>query len=256
MEQNQTSEAGAKATAKKQKLTPVLTNLESAIKIWWKNLAKFIGVYLWGLLYALIPLAIAALLFGLELWQGDKLNLASRIAINVLIVLGALAALYFSIRAYAGIFLLVKKNYEGKEKDIFKETKNYFWPYLGLSLLTAVFVLLWTLLLIIPGIIYSILYSFAVYAFFFEDKKGLAAIKRSVQLAKGYWWAIFGRFLVLGVLLWLFMVIISLPLSASSEGNAFYIIWNAFIQVISFIIGPISLLFSYHIYQDLVKIKK
>ena len=256
MEQTQNSTVAPQASAPKIKLTPVLTLLESAISVWWKNLAKFVGIYLWGLLYALIPLAIAGLLFGLESWLDNRLNLASSIAINTIIFLAVLLAAYFSIRAYAGIFLLVKKNYEGNEHDIFKEAKDYFWPYLGLAFLTAVFILLWTLLLIIPGIIYSIFYSFAVYAFFFEGKRGMAAIKRSVQLVKGYWWAIFGRFLLLGIVLWIFLMIISLPLAATTPGTPFYTIWNALVQVISFIIGPISLLFYYQIYQDLVKIKK
>jgi hypothetical protein len=116
--------------------------------------------------------------------------------------------------------------------------------------------LLWTLLLIIPGIIYSIFYSFAVYAFFFEDKRGMTAVRRSLNLVKDYWWPVFGRFLVLGIIFWIFMVLISVPLGLSNDKSVFYQIWNIFIQVVNFLVGPIALLFSYQIYQDLVKLKK
>lgn len=255
MDQNQ-NQATAPAAAAKPKLTPVMTLLEEAIKTWWKNLAKFIGVYLWGLLYAIIPLVLAALLFGLQVWQAGNLNGAARISLTVIASLALVMAIYYAIRAYIGSFLLVKKGYEGREKDVFKETKNYFWPYLWLTILTTVFILLWSLLLIIPGIIASIFYSFAIYALFFDDKRGMKAIKRSVQLVKGYWWAIFGRLLVLGILVWIFSVIISLPVYFSQPDSWFYTVWNAIVQVISIIIGPISLLFCYRIYQDLVKIKK
>ncbi len=252
MDQNQTSAT----SSAKPKLTPTFTILEKAIKEWWKNLAKFIGVYLWGLLYALIPLAIIAIIAGLEAWKGDELNMAAQIALVTLMVLAFLVVIYYAVRAYAGSFLLIKKNYEGREKDIFKETKDYFWPYIGLAILTTIFILLWSLLLIIPGIIASIFYSFAVYALFFEGQKGMSAIKRSVRLVKGYWWAIFGRVLLLGVLIWIFSMIISLPMVFSQPGELLYSIWNGVVQVISIIIGPISLLFCYRIYQDLVKIKK
>ena len=158
--------------------------------------------------------------------------------------------------SYIAMFLLVKNNYVGSEKEIYQSSKKLFWPYIGLTLLTTLFILLWTCLLIIPGIIFSILYSFAVYVLFFEDKKGMAAIKRSVQLVKHYWWAVFGRFCLFGLVIWLFMLIISIPVGLTPENTLMFSIWNAIVQVINMLIGPIALLFSYRIYQDLVKIKK
>jgi len=239
----------------KPKLTPVLTILEQAVKIWWKNLKKFILVYLWGLLFTLIPIAVIFLFFGLDKWFGPVNSISFQILGLLILTLGILLALYFSIRTYIAIFLLVKKGYHGQELDIFKESSKYFWPYLGLVVLSTIFILLWTLLLIIPGIIYSVFYCLAIYVFFFEGKTGLAAIKRSIKLISNYWWPVFGRLVVLGIAMWLFMMIISLPISFTVEGGTFFHIWNTVIQIISFLIGPIALLFTYHIYQDLVKIK-
>ncbi len=241
---------------KKPELTPVFVNLESALKLWWKNLKKFIFVYLWGLFFALISLAIVAVFVGLDYWLGRGNNTPLHILTIAVAIVGFLFALYFSIRSYMGMFLLVKKNYEGEEFAIFQETGQYFWPYLGLALLTAIFVLLWCLLLIIPGIIYGVFYSLAVYVFFFEDKRGLAAIRRSVRLIEGYWWPMFGRYVVIGLLSWLVMIVVSAPLAGSDIHSAFYQIWNMVVQIVSFLIGPIVLIYTYNIYQDLVKIKK
>ncbi|MFA6194432.1 MAG: hypothetical protein WC719_01630 [Patescibacteria group bacterium] len=241
---------------KKIKLVPVFDTFEIALKTWWKNLKKIVLIYLWGLLYALIPMAVIAILLGVNYWLGDSVGLGFRIATVIISVLGFFTALYFFIRSYIGIFLLVKNDYAGHEKKLFKETRQYFWPYVSLVILTCVFVLLWTLLLIIPGIIYSVLYSFACYALFFEDKRGLAAIRRSVQLVSGYFWPVFGRFIFVGVIVWVFSLLISLPLSFAEKGSLFNSIWGAIVQVASLLIGPIVLVYTYSIYKELVKIKK
>lgn len=245
-----------KAKISRPKLTPVYELLEGAIKVWWKNLMKFIKVYLWGVLFTLIPLVIGGLLGYLFAKTYLLNNLLISVPLGLLIFACFVLALYFITRSYIGVFLVVKKNYEGDELKIFKETKKYFWSYLWLSILTTVFILLWTLLLIIPGLIFSIFYSLAVYAFFFEGLTGLAAIKRSLSLVKNYWWAVFGRFIVIGIVLFIFTKIISLPLYSVSEDSVFFYFWTSVIKIISFLIGPISLLYFYQIYKDLVKIKK
>jgi len=239
----------------KPKLTPVYDLLESAIKTWWKNLTKFIKIYLWGALFALIP---GAIMVVLVLLAKSSFGASPFVLIPLVLLSGVcfLAALYLIIRAYIGIFLLVKNDYQGNELEIFKGTKKYFWSYLWLSILTTIFVLLWTCLLIVPGIIYSVFYSFAVYAFFFEDLKGMQAIKRSISLVKNYWWPVFGRFIVIGALLWALMMILSIPVYFIDQNSIFASFWGAVIQIVSFLIGPISLLYFYQIYKDLVAIKK
>ena len=238
------------------KLTPVYDLFESSIKIWWENLGKFIKVYLWGILFALIPLVIGGALGYLMIKVSWFNNSLAVIPLALLIFCCFVLALYFIIRAYIGVFLLVKKDYVGNELEIFKETKKYFWSYIWLGVLTTIFVLLWTLLLIIPGIIFSVFYSFAVYAFFFEGLKGMAAIRRSVSLVKNYWWAVFGRFIVIAIALWIFTIIISIPVYFTDNKSIFFSFWNSIIQIINFLIGPISLIYFYQIYKDLVIIKK
>jgi hypothetical protein len=245
-----------KIKEKKEKLTPTLTLFESSVSLWWKNLIKFILVGIWGFVYALIPLAIISLFVIIVAWQGDNASLPLEIVSLVVFLVGFLAIIYFMIRGYIGLFLLVKKNYEGKPLEIFKETGDSIVPYIGLTVLTSVFILLWALLLIIPGIIYSIFYSLAVYVFFFEDKRGMAAIRRSIELVKGYWWPVFGRYCFLMLVMWVFGLTISIPLSMFSEQGIYWHLWNGIIQLFNFLIGPIALLYSYQIYKDLVKIKK
>ena len=165
-------------------------------------------------------------------------------------------AIYFWTRAYIGIFLLVKKNYQGEAVETYEETKKLFWPYIGLSLLTGLLVLLWSLLLIIPGIIFSFIYSFAIYAFFFEDKRGMSAISRSKEIIKGYFWPVVGRFLFLCLLVWLLMLIFAVPMETLPENSVAAQAWNFVAQIVSLLISPIVLIYVYNIYTDLVKVKK
>jgi len=246
------------STDNKTKLTPVFDNLEAALKVWWKNLKKFVFVYLWGFVYALVPMLVIGLIFGLKFWFGDRAGDAFYIAAFIITVISVLFLVYFAIRSYISIFLLVKDDYRGQELEIFKESKKYFWKYLGVVIPGTIFIMLWSLLLIIPGIIFAVFYSFAVFIFFFEGKEGLDAISASKKLVKGYWWPVFGRYLLIGLIALVFTIVITAPISAQGidKSGDFYKGWNFFVQIINYLVGPIYLIYGYNIYQDLVKIKK
>lgn len=242
----------------KPKLTPAIEMFESAVKAWRQHLRQFLLIYWEGLRLALIPFGVLLLLAALNFIVFKEGNTPDNFKplVALLTIASTLAALYFMIRAYMAIFLFIKHGHSGESKKLFQETNKLFWPYIGLSLLTAVLVLLWMLLLIIPGIIFSVFYSCAVYAFFFEDKRGMAAIKRSRQLVKGYFWQVFGRIMFLSLIAIIFMFIISLPVASLPKESIGAMFWNIVTQIISFLVGPIALYFSYYIYKDLVKIKQ
>lgn len=84
--------------------------------------------------------------------------------------------------------------------DAFKE----YGRYLGTSLLVSVFVMLWTLLLIIPGIIMSYAYSMTPYIM--KDNPEMSAmdcIKKSKEMMRGYKWKLF--LLDLGFIGWILL---------------------------------------------------
>lgn len=55
-------------------------------------------------------------------------------------------------------------------------------------------------ILIIPGIIFSVYWAFAVYATIIGGKSGFDAMNYSKSLVKGRWWKTLGYFIVLGIL--------------------------------------------------------
>ena len=247
---NQTEET---KSSSQPKLTSFFSLLETSINDWWKNLRKFVEIYLWGMYYSLIPMGVMLV----AVFASTVIDL-----ILVKVALATIAAtaggfiIFFFMQAYSGMFVFLKKNFQGSAKESFKAARPLVWAYLALSITVTIFVIFWSLLLIIPGIIFSIYYSLAVYAFFFEDKKGMAAIKRSKALVKGYWWPVAGRVLGFSLILWLFMMLISIPGIMAVENSWFWNVWNIVVQIISYLIGPMAMLFSYTIYRDLVNAKK
>lgn len=75
-----------------------------------------------------------------------------------------------------------------------------FFRVLGTSLLVGLRVLLWSLLLYIPGIIEQVRLYVAIPAAVMEGKTAGAAVERSVRLTDGSRWQIFGSWMLIGVL--------------------------------------------------------
>lgn len=101
----------------------------------------------------------------------------------------------------------------GKKAELgqaFRSVLGHFPAYLWLYVLMIVKVLLWSLLLIVPGIIMANRYILAGTVFFAEGKRGNAALKRSADLTKNAWLTTYG-----GVWSWSFI----------SQGLATYVFY-------------------------------
>ena len=91
--------------------------------------------------------------------------------------------------------LAMSRNRNPRFEQIFYGFKK-FWVSLGAYLLYAVFVLLWAILLIIPGIIAALSYSMTYFIIAEDDSIGpLEAITKSKKMMYGYRWKIFCLYL-------------------------------------------------------------
>jgi len=87
---------------------------------------------------------------------------------------------------FAGYSLRRIRGEEIRLTNIF-EGFNHFFPSLLLYILTALFVFLWSLLLIIPGIVKGLGYSMAFYIMRDDPSiKPLEALRKSQLMMKGY----------------------------------------------------------------------
>lgn len=249
----------------KEKLILTFDLFKKAWQFYQKRFLDFVEMYLWGLLGA-VPLLVIALIFlGVSALGFEQLVL--RIVFLALLFLALLWSLYYGIRAHIGIILLIK-NTDAKVKPTFLETKKFFSSYVIVSLVSSIFLLLLTLLLIIPGVIFYVYWAFATMLVVVEGiKTTKAALKRSKSLVKGYWWAVAGRLLFIALLYSIVIFIIMIPAASSTDpvtkietfkylsedaGKAYVM----FVNIVSALVSPLLVAYSYFLYKDLSAKKK
>lgn len=94
-----------------------------------------------------------------------------------------------------------------------------FWEFFGATLLSFIIILLGLVLLIVPGIIFSLKYFFVPYLVIDRKLSARAALKESARITEGHKWNLFLFSLVLigvnalGLLCFVFGLLISIPVS-------------------------------------------
>ena len=240
----------------KEKLIFPWPLLKAAALMYQDRLKKYWQMYLY-VLAGFVPLIIVTTVFvsinfiKLPLAQEQITN----ITFGLLGLCSVLFLIYFSVRAKVGVMLVCSENQDVSAKELFKKSKQYFSSYLGVSILIAIFTLLWTLLFIIPGIIFSVYYSFAAFIVVYENKKAMAAIKQSKNLIKGYWWAIFGRLAYVVIFIMIINILLSSPNYFLPKNSLALNIWELVVRLIIVLISPVALFYNYLLYKNISTIK-
>lgn len=231
-----------------KKITPFFGLLKSAIEIYKNNFAKVILAYLIGAI-SIAAFALSIILLGLKF----ALDLQWWYVILIMLVLIA-AAIYCGVLSAISQRLLLQNNFKAL-KITLRSAHGYFWKFFGLSLLGGVLILLWSLLLIIPGIIFGVFYSMMLYVLICEDLTGMAAIRRSKELVKGNWWRVFRVMAIFAILSYAVMLVFALPGMIFPETSLFTKIWQILTNLVVLIINPLYVIFLYLVYLDLRKLK-
>lgn len=218
-----------------QKLSSPFKLIEESLKIFLvrENLIYFTSIYL-----VLIPFQIFSYFqesisaaVGSETWQ----YLSLVMVVNVLYVIA-----YF-LTSIAGI-IAVRKVLTRETLDL-KKTMGLSWKNLGRFVILSALVFLATLggfmLLIIPGIIFTIWFSFSEFVFVDQDMKVKESMSESRKLVKGRFWSILGRF----VIFWLFGIAVGVVLSLIPYHIG---------SIVNTLIGALFVLPAYLLYQELV----
>lgn len=159
------------------------------------------------------------------------LNLLSALLILVGILLMLIVSMWVQV---AFIYILKEENVNIGVKNLLILAKSSLVSYGWIVFLGAIIIFLGFLFFIIPGIIFSIWFSFFQYVFIFENIKGKKALSRSKELVKGHFWPVLGRFL----LLFLITMIISSIFKLGPFINHLFMV-------------PFSVIYFYVIYEDL-----
>ena len=101
----------------------------------------------------------------------------------------------------------------------------------------------------------GIAYSLSLWVFFYEGFTGRQALKRSKELVKGYWWSVFGR--ITGFIFVIYiakLIATAIPLTIINS-TTFSAVWKLVIQIISFLVAPVFIIYSQLIFKELKRIK-
>src|SRR3989344_6844873 len=113
--------------------------------------------------------------------------------LNIVLVIGAFFLIYWF---YLILYYLSLYNEKGGMtfKQARKGGMTYFWRFLGLSIVLVLALFGLSLLLIIPGIIFSVYWIFSGYVLMRENTRITESMKRSKIIVKGRWWRVFGNY--------------------------------------------------------------
>ncbi len=89
-------------------------------------------------------------------------------------------------------------------KKLLLASRKNFWKFFIVKLLTTLILVIGYLLFIIPGIFLSVRYAFTGFVALFEKKGFGDTMDHGFEITRGYWWVLFGRFVVLAFTVWVF----------------------------------------------------
>jgi len=241
------------AVGKQTKISSVFNLLSKSFEIYKSIFWKLILMLLIPALAGLAIGIIIGLLFGLSLLiKSAIISTILKVAIGLVSICAVTSLIIISVIAQTGLYLLIgKANENPSVKETFLKAKKFAWKFFTVKITVGVFTLLWALLFFIPGLIMALFYSLSIWAFFHEGFTGGQALKRSKELIKNYWWAVFGRFAGIFVI---FMVAAIIP-PIFINSHAFANLWGTLIQIILFFLTPFLIIYSQLIFKDLKNIK-
>lgn len=171
----------------------------------------------------------------------------------IVVILISVVLYFIMMAAYLYISIYKKPNTQMSFWQAVKGGMGFFWKYVWLVILLIILLIPLFLLLIIPGIIFVVYWTFASYVLFEGKSSAWESMKASKALVKGRWWGVFGY----GLLFGLIMILINIPFwilafLASLPGSEVFILLSEFFgSLVQLITTPLMVLFFKNFYFDL-----
>ncbi|PIT88495.1 MAG: hypothetical protein COU29_01790 [Candidatus Magasanikbacteria bacterium CG10_big_fil_rev_8_21_14_0_10_36_32] len=210
----------------------------------WKKLLPYMG-------WLLIPNVILGLSGLISLYLDKYIKVGPFILINNIVITAIfVASIVFSLWVTIATTKFLKETITNQPTIQFKEnlmvTSTLLWPVIYTSVFVMLIVAGGTLLLIIPGIIFSVWYAFAFYAVIFDNQKGTKAMQFSKNLVTGRWWIILLRLAVPSIFFGLILVtinyIINFGLNFILTDSAYTVITGLLTSTVNVLIAPLTAL--------------
>ena len=100
-------------------------------------------------------------------------------------------------------------------RQVYRVALSLLFPILWVSLLAALGVVIGLILLVVPGIIAAIRFTFGTVVLVIEERRGTRALRRSWDLAKGKFWRILGTILLAQLVASVVGAVVAIPFTIS-----------------------------------------
>ena len=196
------------------------------------------------MLFGLLVIGLATLP-AIILWLLSNAA-GSSLGQNASLILAAAGVIYSAAWMGSSFLTAVTKVADAKVlevKETFREGRTILWRVMGASVISSLVTGVGYLLLVIPGVIFSVWFSFTLYIVVTKGARAFEAIKKSKELVNGYFWPVAGRLLVFTLLNILIQSALSIKQIETVGG------------IISFLLTPYFVLLSYLLYLDVKRAK-
>lgn len=192
-------------------------SIENSIKFGWETFKK----RPWFLIGAA---AIMLVLSSISSTVSESMHQNGMISL-----IGFLISLGVSTLIDMGLTALTLKAHDNIETVKYEDLwhPKPFWKYLGASILTGLIVAVGLVLLIVPGVIFALMFFFVKFIMIERELMPVEALKESARITSGHKWALLGLLLfaivinIVGALCLLVGLLVSIPVTALSVAHAY-----------------------------------
>lgn len=209
---------------------------KDAFSIFSQNIVLFLGILLVPVVFSFVTGLFAPTA------AEQSVGIGFSPAYIVMALLSGIVNVFMSI----AIILAIQNN-TLTVMESYKQSMPFFLRYIGLSIVMSVLLFLGFLILIIPGIILSVWFAFSTFVLVVERASIIDSLKKSREYVRGRWWAVFGRILLLGLV----MLVISMIISGLLVAMPFGILATALVAAFTMLLAPFAVAYMYLMYQDL-----
>jgi hypothetical protein len=185
-----------KAIPREPELSSIGELLSNTWLIYRGRLLTLLGLYLFSVVMLLVPMGatFGAGMLTTMTWPG------SFMAIFLVSMLGGLIGILAWLWGFGG-FISASCDEMQKFKEALGSGWRNMWSLLWLYLMVGYIIQGGFLLFILPGIAWTVSFFAAQFIIFEEPQRGIDAMLKSRAYVKGHWWAVFGRLLVIIIIL-------------------------------------------------------
>jgi uncharacterized membrane protein len=232
-------------------LTPITDLVKSSLRIYFKKqnliyLLKFVLVGFLIIVASIAPIAAITIL-SVSLFAAAGVSVTWPVILLGVLGILVIIAVVLTINLWLQIVQIEVLRQVTKDKILgIKKTLRFswgkrIWPLFLAGLLYFSVVIVGFVLLLIPGIIFLVWFSFAFFIVVEERRGAVAALKRSKELVSDYFWPVLGRYLVF----LLISAIVQVGASTVPVAGPIVVIF----------LHPYFMLLPYLLYQDLLRVK-